>query len=87
LEKYQEKFGNMTRLAVQGSPNIWRHLYAGTSLALTILLCTFVGVWIDRRWPCGPWGTVVGSFIGIGAGLYNFIREFSNESDDKNQGS
>ena len=72
---------------MQGSPNIWRHLYAGTSLAVTILLCTFAGVWIDRHWLLNPWGTVAGAFIGIGAGLYNFIREFSNESDDTNRRS
>jgi len=77
----------MTRLAVQGSPNIWRHLYAGTSLAITILLCTFSGVWVDRHWHWSPWGTIGGAFIGIAAGLYNFIREFSNESDDTSQRS
>jgi F0F1-type ATP synthase assembly protein I len=77
----------MRRLAVQSSPNIWRHLYAGTSLAITILLCTFAGIWIDRHGSFSPWGTVAGAFIGIGAGLYNFIREFSNESNHTNQGS
>jgi F0F1-type ATP synthase assembly protein I len=77
----------MRRLAVQSSPNIWRHLYAGTSLAITILLCTFAGVWLDRHWNGKPWGTVVGAFIGIGAGLYNFIREFSSETDDTHQGT
>lgn len=75
----------MTRLAVQRTPNIWRHLYAGTSLAVTILLCTFVGIWVDRHWALKPWGTVLGAFVGIGAGLYNFLREFSNESQDPNR--
>jgi len=63
-----------------GGNNIWRHFYAGTSLALTILLFTFAGIWVDRRWGVNPWGAVVGAFVGIGAGLYNFIREFANES-------
>jgi F0F1-type ATP synthase assembly protein I len=66
---------------------MWRHLYAGTSLAITILLCTLAGVWIDRHWGISPWGTIVGSFTGIGAGLYNFIREFSNESKNKSNGT
>jgi F0F1-type ATP synthase assembly protein I len=65
-----------------GDNNIWRHLYAGTSLALTILLFTFAGIWIDRHWGAKPWGTLGGAFIGIGAGLYNFIREFSNGSNN-----
>ena len=71
----------MGRLAVPRPPNIWRHLYAGTSLAITILICTFVGVWVDRHSKLGPWGTIIGAFMGIGAGLYNFIREFANEAD------
>jgi F0F1-type ATP synthase assembly protein I len=60
--------------------SIWRHLYAGTSLAVTILLFTFAGIWVDRHWGLKPWGTVGGAFIGIGAGLYNFIREFGDVS-------
>jgi len=59
---------------------IWRHVYAGTSLAATILFCTFVGIWVDKHWNCRPWGTLIGAFIGIGAGLYNFIREFLDDS-------
>jgi F0F1-type ATP synthase assembly protein I len=60
------------------SPNIWRHVYAGTSLALTILLLTFAGIWLDRHWGFKPWGTIGGAFIGIGVGLFNFIREFGD---------
>jgi F0F1-type ATP synthase assembly protein I len=62
----------------QNSSTIWRHVYAGTSLALTILVYTFAGIWIDRFWAIKPWGTMAGAFIGIAVGLYNFIREFSN---------
>jgi len=64
-----------------------RFRIAGTSLALTILLFTFAGIWIDRHWGARPWGTVGGAFIGIGVGLYNFFREFSNASDNSNPGS
>lgn len=69
----------------QGS-NLWRHLYSGTSLAITILLCTFLGIWVDRRWGISPWGTVVGAAVGIGAGLFNFIREFTNDSTSSSKG-
>ena len=64
-----------------GGNNIWRHLYAGTSLALTILLFTFAGIWADRHWGVKPWGAVGGAFVGIGAGLYNFIREFGDVNE------
>jgi F0F1-type ATP synthase assembly protein I len=62
----------------QNSTTIWRHVYAGTSLAITILLCTFGGIWVDKHWGAKPWGAIGGAFIGIGAGLYNFIREFTS---------
>lgn len=61
-----------------GGNTIWRHVYAGTSLAMTILLFTFAGIWLDRHWGYKPWGTVGGAFFGIGCGLYNFIREFKD---------
>jgi F0F1-type ATP synthase assembly protein I len=64
-----------------GGNSIWRHLYAGTSLALTILLFTFAGIWIDRHWNVKPFGTIGGAFFGIGMGLYNFIREFTQPSE------
>ena len=60
--------------------NVWSHLYAGTSLAVTILAFTYAGIRVDRHWNVTPWGTLVGAFIGIGAGLYNFIKEFSSDA-------
>ena len=54
-------------------------------MAITILLGTFAGVWIDRHWNFKPWGTLAGAFIGIGVGFYNFFREFSSEPDNTNQ--
>jgi F0F1-type ATP synthase assembly protein I len=62
--------------------SVWRHLYAGTALALTILVGTFVGLWADRHWGIRPWGAVIGAFVGIGAGLYNFFKEFSSDAKD-----
>ena len=41
---------------------------------MTIFLFTFAGIWLDRHWGWKPWGTFVGAFMGIGAGLYNFIQ-------------
>ncbi len=39
--------------------SLWRHAYAGTSLAITILVCTYLGIQADRHWginPSGEWG-------------------------------
>jgi F0F1-type ATP synthase assembly protein I len=55
-------------------------VYAGTSLALTILVCTFIGIWADKHWSARPWGTLVGAMIGMAVGFYNFFREFLNDT-------
>jgi F0F1-type ATP synthase assembly protein I len=77
----------MGQVPPDNSSAIWRHVYAGSSLAVTILICTFGGIWIDKHWNCRPWATLVGAFVGIGAGLYNFIREFTHDSTDSGQGT
>ena len=64
---------------MQSPPNIWRHLLAGTTLALTILLFIYIGMRADRRWNMSPWGVCVGAVVGIGIGLYNFLREFHDD--------
>ncbi len=64
----------------QKRASVWRHAYAGTSLALTILLCTYAGIQADRYWTIGPWGTLAGAIVGFAVGLFNFLREFSNGS-------
>lgn len=74
----------MSSSPTQG-PNLWRHVYAGTTLALTILGCIYVGYRVDRHWQTRPWGILVGAFFGIGVGLYNFLREFLNDETAANQ--
>lgn len=46
----------------------------GTSLAITVLLGVFAGRWADARWQSEPAFTLVGAALGIGTGLYGFIR-------------
>jgi len=61
-------------------PSGWRHLFAGSSFAITIALMTFAGVWIDRRYGSDPWGALCGAFLGIAVATYNLIKEFKDES-------
>jgi F0F1-type ATP synthase assembly protein I len=60
-------------------PSIWRHLLAGTTLAITILAFIYAGYWIDHRHNSSPWGVCVGAFVGLGVGLFNFLREFRDD--------
>ncbi len=65
----------MTRLAGMG-------FQFGASLAV----CTLVGWWVDHHWNTKPWGMLIGVFIGLIGGGYNFIRdalEAIRESDQE----
>ena len=66
------------------SPNsskVVKHVGAGLSFAMTVLIGVFVGFWVDKRWGVSPWGLVGGSAAGFGLGLYNFIREFTDTTN------
>jgi len=60
----------------------WRHVFAGTTFAITVVLGVFVGYWVDGRYPTDPWGTLIGAVLGVVAGFYNLIKEFKDESTD-----
>ncbi|MFN0116783.1 MAG: AtpZ/AtpI family protein [Elusimicrobiota bacterium] len=44
---------------------------------VTLILGVFAGYYLDSRFHTGPWFTVIGSILGIIAGLYNLIKRFS----------
>ncbi len=46
----------------------------GMQLAVTVTAMAFLGVWLDGKFKTEPVLTVVFSFLGISAGLYNFIK-------------
>ena len=50
------------------------YLGLGTQLAVTVTGMAFLGYWLDKKFKCEPILTVVCSFIGVTAGLYNFIK-------------
>ncbi|MBI4667807.1 MAG: AtpZ/AtpI family protein [Elusimicrobia bacterium] len=58
-------------------PSAWNFIFSGTQLAVSVLLGVFAGLWLDRRLETKPWLTLVCSFLGIGAGLYQFIKDVS----------
>ena len=51
-----------------------RYLHLGWQLAITILVFTLGGWWLDGRLGIAPWATLVGATLGISAGLFVFIR-------------
>lgn len=77
----------MSTTPPQNSNNALKHLGAGMNLAITVLVCAWLGYLADKRWGIKPWGLVGGAAVGIVAGLYNFIREFTDDSTDSGKGA
>ena len=63
-------FGSLARTYRDVGP----YLGLGIQLAATIVICFFIGRWLDQVLNTTPWLMVLGAFIGAAAGLYNFIR-------------
>jgi len=56
-------------------PGWVRYSGVGLEMAGAIAGLALVGYWVDGRFGTGPWGIVVGVFIGLVGGLYNLVRE------------
>lgn len=53
---------------------------AGVELVVFALMGLFTGRWADERLGSQPWLLLAGTLLGIGLGLYQFIRETSGAS-------
>ena len=49
----------------------------GFELVCAVAGFVLVGVWIDRHYNSGPWGTLICLFLGLIGGFYNLFRESS----------
>jgi ATP synthase protein I len=54
--------------------NYGPYLGLGLQLAVTVVGMVFLGIWLDSKFNSNPWLTVIFSFLGIAASLYNFIK-------------
>jgi len=46
----------------------------GFELVCAVAGFVLVGIWIDRHFSSGPWGTLICLFLGLIGGFYNLIR-------------
>jgi F0F1-type ATP synthase assembly protein I len=59
------------------------YLGIGFQLAATVVIMVFLGRWLDQKFGKGSLFTLIFAFLGVGIGLYNFIKtviDFSKKS-------
>jgi ATP synthase protein I len=50
------------------------YLGLGVQLAVTVVVLVFLGIWLDGKFDTQPILTIIFSFLGMAAALYNFIK-------------
>jgi F0F1-type ATP synthase assembly protein I len=51
-----------------------KYVNLGLQFAITILVCLFLGRWLDNHLGTSPGLLLVGTFFGAGAGFYNMYK-------------
>jgi ATP synthase protein I len=62
-------------MADNGDPRPGRWIGIGLEIAVGVGLGALVGWWLDEKFATAPWGVLVGSMLGLAAGLYLLIKE------------
>jgi F0F1-type ATP synthase assembly protein I len=55
----------------------------GSSLAVTVLLCLWVGHWLDEKYGTEPRYFLVGAVFGLLAAFYHFYRMYKSLTGGK----
>jgi ATP synthase protein I len=55
----------------------------GLQLAVTVTVMVFLGIWLDKQFNSSPYLTIISSFIGVFAALYEFIKTVIKQDDEK----
>jgi F0F1-type ATP synthase assembly protein I len=54
----------------------------GLEIAAGAGIGAVTGTWIDRKWHTDPWGVLIGTVLGISAGMYILIKEAMKANKD-----
>ena len=72
-DKEDEDFKDKSNIYQDVGP----YLGTGLQLALTVAALVFLGKWLDNLTNKSPLFILIFSFLGVGAGMYNFIKTVS----------
>jgi F0F1-type ATP synthase assembly protein I len=59
------------------SPGPLRYAGLGIQLAATVMVCVFVGQWVDRKIGTDGIFTILAPLLGFGGVMYSLVRELS----------
>jgi len=57
-----------------------RMMGLGLQFVVSILLCLYLGQWLDRKLGTAPWLLLLGVFVGAGLGFYSMYRVMTDEN-------
>ncbi len=57
----------------------------GLQFVVVVLVCLFVGQWLDRRLGTGPWLLLAGMMFGAGVGLWTMLRVMRQQDAEARQ--
>lgn len=68
-----------TKESPEKSQRVWSKQFGpfltlGIQLAVTVVVCFFLGRWLDSLWGTAPWLMIAGLALGITAGFIGFFR-------------
>ncbi len=70
MKTKQDKLKNISKIYREVGP----YVGLGMQLAVTVTALAFLGIWLDGKFGLSPILTISFSFLGVFAGLYNFIK-------------
>lgn len=69
-DKKQSGLGDIGKSYAKAMP----YIDASWQLIGGVGLCTFLGLWLDRKFDTSPWLVIVGVFLGFASGMLGFWR-------------
>lgn len=55
----------------------------GLQLAISVLLGLYLGRLLDEKWDLSPWMMLAGAALGLGVGLYSFLKPYFSRASHK----
>jgi F0F1-type ATP synthase assembly protein I len=57
------------------------YLNIGVVWMASVLLFTWIGITLDKKWDTKPWLTLTGAILGIITGFYHFIKTVMSQKN------